>query len=37
MTKDADINRDYNKDMVSKMTLESIKSDYAQGDMYTCN
>lgn len=37
MTKVADINSDYNKDMVSKMTLESIKSDYAQGDMYTCN
>ena len=26
-----------NKDMVSKMTLESIKSDYAKGNMYTCN
>lgn len=37
MTKVADINSDYNKDMVSKMTLESIKTDYAQGDMYTCN
>ena len=37
MTKVADINSDYNKDMVSKMTLESIKSDYAEGDMYTCN
>ena len=37
MTKVADINSDYNKDMVSKMTLESIKSDYAKGDMYTCN
>ena len=37
MTKVADINSDYNKDMVSKMTLESIKSDYAQGDMYTCS
>ena len=37
MTKVADLNSDYNKDMVSKMTLESIKSDYAQGDMYTCN
>ena len=35
MTKVADINSDYNKDMVSKMTLESIKSDYAKGDMYT--
>ena len=37
MTKVADINSDYNKDMVSKMTLESIKSDYAKGNMYTCN
>lgn len=37
MTKVADINSDYNKDMVSKMTLESIKTDYAEGDMYTCN
>ena len=37
MTKVADLNSDYNKDMASKMTLESIKSDYAQGDMYTCN
>lgn len=37
MTKVADINSDYNKDMVSKMTLESIKSDYAKRNMYTCN
>lgn len=37
MTKVADLNSDYNKDMASKMTLESIKTDYAEGDMYTCN
>ena len=37
MTKVADLNSDYNKDMASKMTLESIKADYAEGDMYTCN
>ena len=37
MTKVADLNSDYNKDMASKMTLESIKDDYAEGDMYTCN
>lgn len=37
MTKVADLNSDYNKDIVSKMTLESIKSDYAQGYIYTCN
>ena len=37
MTKVADLNSDYNKDMASKMTLESIKADYSEGDMYTCN
>lgn len=37
MTKVADLNSDYNKDLASKMTLESIKADYAEGDMYTCN
>lgn len=37
MTKVADLNSDYNKDVVSKMTLESIKADYSEGDMYTCN
>ena len=37
MTKVADLNSDYNKDLASKMALESIKADYAEGDMYTCN
>ena len=37
MTKVSDLNSDYNKDLASKMTLESIKSDYSEGDMYTCN
>lgn len=37
MTKVADLNSDYNKDLASKMTLESIKADYSEGDMYTCN
>ena len=36
MTKVADLKSDYNKDMAEKMTLASIKADYAEGDMYTC-
>lgn len=36
ITKVADLTSDYNKDMVDTMTLESIKADYAEGEMYTC-
>lgn len=36
MTKVADLKSDYNKDMTEKMTLASIKADYAEGEIYTC-
>lgn len=36
MTKVADLKSDYNKGMVEKMTLASIKADYAEGEIYTC-
>lgn len=36
MTKVADLKSDYNKGMVEKMTLASIKADYAEREIYTC-
>lgn len=36
VTKEADLDGDYNKEEAAKMTLESIKNDYSESDIYTC-
>lgn len=36
ITKTANLESDYNKNTVSSMTKESIKNDYAGGEVYTC-
>ena len=36
MIKEADLDGDYNKEEATKMILESIKNDYSESDIYTC-
>ena len=36
VTKEADLDGDYNKEEATKMILESIKNDYSESDIYTC-
>lgn len=36
ITKTSDLKADYNKDLVEKTTLDSIKEAYKDGEIYTC-
>ena len=36
VNKEADLDGDYNKEEATKMILESIKNDYSESDIYTC-